>query len=247
MNRRNLLKFLGLAPFAGTTLAAQTWSAKFMRGAFNGTSHEAGLYVQLDEGWKTYWRNPGEAGIPPSITATADNLAELKIDFPLPTRIIDDSGEAIGFHKEVLFPFYLTPKDVGKPIEANLSAFFGVCQQICQPAKLETRLNFELTSAPTEQALLSAWQARVPKAGTIANATIVSDGNLVIDLVQKLDDLFVEGPEQFYFRKPDFNKQAGKAWIKIDGLKNPADLRGVDLRMTGTMQEQGLEQRVKLA
>jgi DsbC/DsbD-like thiol-disulfide interchange protein len=247
MDRRLFIASLATLPFAGNALAEPSWQAKFLSGRFLGASYQAGLHVKLAAGWKTYWRNPGEAGIPPSIEAKDDNLADLKIDFPLPTRLIDESGEAIGFHDEVLFPLYLTPKDKTKPLVVKFSAFFGVCQQICTPAKLEEEISFTPDKSGIKDAMIEMWQARVPKPADFVSMPLVQDGHLVLNIKQNLDDLFVEGPDRYYFRKPNFEKQAGKAWIKIDGLKNPADLVGVDLRITASAQKQGLEQHVMLA
>lgn len=242
MDRRLFLTSLACLPFGSKTFAAQAWRAKFVTGQFDGTYYQMGLHVSLDKGWKTYWRNPGEAGVPPSVTAESANFESLRIDFPLPTRFKDESGEAIGFHDEVVFPLYLKPKDPSKPVITKLSAFFGVCDQVCIPAKLESEMTFSSETVADNAALLSRWQSKVPKPATIVLAQKISDGHLVLDLTQKFDDLFIEGPDRFYFRKPDFARESGKAWIKLDGLKKPDDLLRVDLRATAASAGQGLEQ-----
>ncbi len=247
MDRRTLFLGLSALPFVGSARAAETWKAQFVQGDFDGTAYQAGLHVTMDEGWKTYWRNPGETGIPPSITAAGDNLESLRIDFPLPQRNSDASGEAIGFHNEVLFPLYLKPKNPNKPIAAKLAAFFGVCDQICQPAKLDQDLAFMPASSTNDQALIAKWQGRVPQQGSIASAATIKNGHLVLGLTAVFDDIFVEGPERFYFRKPDFTREPGKAWIKIDGLKRESDLKGADLRITADKAGKGLEQHSVLA
>lgn len=248
MNRRNILLALAGLPFAPPALAALPWAARFLGGGFDGESYVAGLYVQIDKGWKTYWRNPGDAGIPPTITATADNFASLTVDFPLPKRFVDAGGEALGYHDEVLFPLHLKPKDPSKPMSVHFSSFFGVCQQVCTPAKFEAMLSFTPKDAPsTEAGLISKWQARVPSGSTFASSAQVNDSFLVIKINQPCNDIFVEGPDRYYFRAPDFAREAGKAFFKIDGLKNPDDLHGVELRLTADANGQGLEQRITLA
>jgi DsbC/DsbD-like thiol-disulfide interchange protein len=249
MDRRVLISTLLSLPFAAPARAALPWSARFVSGGFDGAAYQAGLHIMLDKGWKTYWRNPGEAGIPPDIRAIiADNLDGLTFDFPLPQRIKDESGEALAYHDEVLFPLYLKPKDASKPVSAQMSSFFGVCAQICTPAKFEGALSFAPSSAPTAEAeLIAKWQALVPRHGSIITSAKVSDKFLVLELRQSVSDVFVEGPDRYYFRAPDFNREAGKAWLAIDGLKNADDLKGVDLRITVDANGQGLEQHITVA
>jgi DsbC/DsbD-like thiol-disulfide interchange protein len=249
MDRRVLISTLLSLPFAAPARAALPWSAKFVSAGFDGTAYQAGLHIMLDKGWKTYWRNPGEAGIPPDIRAlTSDNLESLTIDFPLPLRIKDESGEALAYHDEVLFPLHLKPKDASKSLTAQMSSFFGVCEQVCTPAKFEGDLSFAPSSAPMpDAALIAKWQALVPKPRSIITAAKVSDKFLVLDLVQPVNDVFVEGPDRYYFRGPDFSREPGKVWLAIDGLKNPGDLKAVDLRITVDANGQGLEQHITVA
>jgi DsbC/DsbD-like thiol-disulfide interchange protein len=246
MNRRILLSAFVSLPFIGRANAAVPWRAKFVGGDFNGQTYQAGLHIMLEKGWKTYWRNPGEAGIPPSISATGDNLAEMTIDFPLPIRITDESGVSLAYHDEVVFLLNLKPKDAAKPLEVQLSSFFGVCEKVCTPAKFEGALKLMPTTA-ADVALISQWRARVPKTGNIVTAAKVQDKVLTLSLSQAVSDIFVEGPENYYFRAPDFNLDGTAATFIIDGLQKPGDLKGADLRITIDEMGQGLEQHIKVA
>lgn len=249
MNRRFLISSLAALPFVSTARAAMPWSAQFLGGGFDGKAYSAGLYIKLDKGWKTYWRNPGSAGIPPLITAEPNsNLTGMTVDFPMPIRIVDEGGTAFGYHDEVLFPLTITPKDVGAPLSVHLSSFFGVCQNVCTPAKIEATLNFSPKSAPTHEAdLISKWQTLVPKAGEIVRAAKVSEKYLRLELVNHVGDIFVEGPERFYFGQPEFDLAGTKASLKVAGLKKDTDLNGVELLITANVNGQGLEQRTVVA
>ena len=250
MDRRIFLSSLLALPCATKSFAAALpWAARFVQSGFDGEAYQAGLLIKMDPGWKTYWRNPGEAGIPPQISAlTSSNLDTISLDFPLPKRLRDDSGEAIGYHDEVLFPLRLKPKDFTKSISVNLEAFFGVCQQVCTPAKINTELQFTPSSAPQPDAeLIATWQGRVPKSATIVKGFALAESFLVLDLAKPFNDIFVEGPDRFYFTKPDFDREAGKASIAIKGLKDPTDLSAVKLRITADDGGQGLEQQITLA
>jgi DsbC/DsbD-like thiol-disulfide interchange protein len=247
MNRRFFISTLTGLPFVKSARAAVPWSAKFVTGGFDGKAYQAGLFIKLDKGWKTYWRNPGESGIPPNINATGDNLESFSIDFPLPIRIKDESGETLGFHVEVMFLLNLKPKDLAKPLDLQLTSFFGVCEKVCTPAKFDGVLNFAPDSAPSEAALISQWQQRVPKPTKIVTSATVKDKVLTLDLAQTASDIFVEGPENYYFRAPKFNADGTAATFAIDGLQKPDDLNGVNLRITLDVKGQGLEQQVTVA
>ncbi len=250
MDRRIFISSLLALPLATKSFAsALPWTARFVQSGFDGEAYQAGLLIKLDSNWKTYWRNPGETGIPPQISAlTSTNLDTISLDFPLPKRFSDASGEAIGYHDEVLFPLRLKPKDFTKPIGVNLEAFFGVCQQVCTPAKINSQMEFTPSNAPQPDAeLISAWQARVPKFATIVKSFRLTETFLVLDLAKPFNDIFVEGPDRYYFTKPDFDREAGKAWIAIKGLKDPMELSATKLRMTADDKGQGLEQAITLA
>lgn len=248
MKRRIFLSGLLTLPLARMAHAEQAWTAEFLQGNFDGKAHLAGLHITLQPGWKTYWRNPGEGGIPPDIKLKGDNLASFTIDAPLPTRIIDESGEAIGYHVEVVFPIILFPKDASSPLAVSLESFFGVCAKICTPAKFSGNLQFKHSSEPSPATkLLNSWVARVPEKKAFISAASVNNGMLILDLSQPVDDIFVEGPDQYYFRMPDLNQQAGKAVIKVDGLKSDGDLKSANLRLTAALQGRGIEQNLTLA
>ncbi len=244
MKRRIVLSGLLALPFAGLAHAEQAWKAELLQGDFDGKAYRAGLHIMLQPGWKTYWRNPGDGGIPPDIKLEGKNLAAFTIDAPLPTRIVDESGEAIGYHDEVVFPVTLTPKDAAVPLVGDLKSFFGVCAQICTPAKFNGDLRFQRSSAPSK--LLDAWIARVPQKKNFISAAIIRDGQLVLDLTQPVEDIFVEGPDRFYFHKPDLTRETGKGFIKIGGLKSDQDLKSANLRITANIQGKGLEQMIAL-
>ena len=249
MNRRFLISSLAALPFMGSARAATPWAAQFMVGNFDGKAYSAGLYIKLDRDWKTYWRNPGDAGAPPSITAAPNaNLASMAVDFPLPLRLVDESGTVFGYHDEVLFPITVTPKDDSQPLNVQFSSFFGVCQKVCTPAKFDAMLNFSPKSAPTAEAdLIEKWRGLVPKAGAIVKTATVKDSFLHLDLLTRADEIFVEGPDNFYFSQPSFDAAGTNASLKIAGLKNDLELKGVELRLTANINGQGVDQRVEVA
>lgn len=250
MQRRSFL--LGLSALSVSRPAwsgEKPWEARLLKGGFDGKVWWAGLHVSLDEGWKTYWRVPGEGGIAPQIDLPGENIAKADIMHPLPRRFEDEAGMTIGYKEEVVFPISLAPGDVTKPVTVSLKSFFGVCDVVCIPAEFAGNLQFDpAKSDAPDQALISRWQRLVPAAameGPIVKATAREmNGTLVLDcdMREKADDMFVEGNPAHYFGKPSFMR--GIAVLPVNGAKSVAALRGTDLRVTLDVGGRGLEQRV---
>lgn len=92
----------------------------------------AGLRLTLAEGWKTYWRSPGEAGVPPVFDwSRSGNLRTAEIFWPRPEMFESFGLMAIGYAGEVVLPVRLVPEDPARPIEVRLDASFGVCKELC--------------------------------------------------------------------------------------------------------------------
>ena len=127
----------------------------------------AGVHIQLASGWKTYWRQPGEAGVPPSFDwAGSDNLAEARVLYPVPQRLADAGMTSLGYKSEVVFPVEIIPRAPGQPIALKLALEYGVCKDICIPVEAQLSLTIPTgLTALTDpvSALVSAHLARVPR------------------------------------------------------------------------------------
>ena len=100
----------------------------------------AGVEINLKPDWKTYWRYPGDAGVPPRFDWTgSDNLAAVDLKWPAPQRFVDESGaKSIGYHGHVVFPLVVRPLDPTRPVKLKLKFDFAVCEKLCVPAKAKT-------------------------------------------------------------------------------------------------------------
>ena len=121
----------------------------------------AGVEIQLAPGAITYWRNPGDAGLPPTFSFEgSSNLAHAEVRFPPPIRIREGDGEAFGYDRSVILPIEAQASDPAKPVELALKLDYAVCEKICVPA--QARLNLTLASdqgSPFAQSLLLAQSA----------------------------------------------------------------------------------------
>lgn len=181
------------------------------RAAADGTVQPiAGVEIRLADGWKTYWRHPGDAGgIPPSFDWSAsDNVAGVRVLFPAPERFADASGETIGYKKQVVMPVEVTPRNSALPVVLRVSAEYGVCREICIPAEAKLEVTIPPSSLPQMPPQLSAALARVPRTQamrrptdpSLKSATASLNGanpRLVFEIAgdDVGADLFVEAPD----------------------------------------------------
>ncbi len=102
----------------------------------NGT-HMAGVRITLQPGWKTYWRTPGDAGIPPQFSwAGSENIATAQYHWPTPEVMDQNNMQAIGYHDSLVLPIELSPTQAGQPITMSGEVLIGVCEDICIPVTL---------------------------------------------------------------------------------------------------------------
>lgn len=260
MKRRELLlAALGLSafPFAAHAGTGPHYSARLIGGERAGSTWRAGLDITLDKGWKTYWRMPGDAGVPPQFDwSRSRNVKSATVLWPAPHRFADKGGETVGYKDRVVFPVDVVAEDPGQPIELALDAFLGVCEIICIPVKLELSL-VQSEPTPADASLIAAFAARVPQKADaqapfhVAGTSLVeTDGKF--DLALRLAgqgfdkdlDIFVEGSDFAYFRKPWPAGEKGLVQLRIDGLKDPQKLKGRHLTLTMTAGDIRLEQDV---
>lgn len=95
--------------------------------------HMAALRIRLAPNWHTYWRTPGEAGIPPQFDwSGSDNVAAVRVHWPAPELHHQSGMWFLGYERDVILPLEITPRGPG---EMRLAAQmeFGVCNEICVP------------------------------------------------------------------------------------------------------------------
>ena len=135
-------------------------------------SYLAGVEITLAEGWKTYWRTPGDAGVPPLFDWTGStNVATIKVGYPAPRRMQEPGAETIGYTSAVIFPVEVTPREPAKPVDLELKLDFGVCREICIPAEAKlslTLLPSQLLGDPSPALVAALDRVPRPQAGRAA-------------------------------------------------------------------------------
>ncbi len=139
-------------------------------------THVAGLHLRLSDGWKTYWRTPGDAGIPPQFNwAGSTNVADVKVHWPRPKVFKQNGTHSLGYMHEVVLPITITPKSSAAPVHLKGKIDLGVCENICVPATLhiDSGLPARATPEPIRAAL--AAQPRTAKSAGVGRVTCHAD------------------------------------------------------------------------
>ena len=112
-------------------------------------THMTALHLSLAPGWKTYWRSPGDAGIPPSFDWTgSENLRAVRFHWPRPHVFELNGLKTVGYHDELVLPIEITPIDPAQPVRLKGSVDLGVCSDICIPASLSFDATIADSGAP---------------------------------------------------------------------------------------------------
>jgi DsbC/DsbD-like thiol-disulfide interchange protein len=131
------------------------------------------LRLVLTPGWKTYWRSPGDAGIPPMFDwSGSDNLGQVRIHWPRPAVFMTNGMTSIGYHDEVVLPFEVFPAEPGQPIRLDLRMDLGVCKDICLPATIE--IGGDVAADGENVAIIKAALADRPASGKSAGLAHIS-------------------------------------------------------------------------
>ena len=269
--------FLLLSALSGTASAASSGWFTYEHGAVRlvsatadagaGRTVDLGLQFRMLEGWKVYWRSPGDAGFPPLLDWSGSaNLASASLSWPAPERFSVLGLETIGYHDEVLFPVSASLLEPGKELAIRARLRFLTCSDICVP--YETNLALTLPPGPgtttPEAAAIDGWRARVPATGgeaplSIGQVEIAGSGKdqaLVIHAAGKAafanPDVFVEGPDGFGFGRPAVQIEPGgrgalmRVAVHPPG-KPPSTLDGKAVTLTLVDGDRALEHRAVAA
>ncbi len=222
----------------------------------------AGIEIKLQPGWHTYWRYPGDSGVPPRFTfSDSDNVATVKVLYPAPHAVTDEAGVTIGYKGNVIFPLRIVPLDKRKPVTLRLKADYAVCEKLCVPVEARASLGMPGASA-TSNAALAAAEARVPRQIARAEAGLtvrrVNNGPkplVFVDLPApggEPVEIFVEGPTADWalpIPKPAPDAPSGRRHFsfELDGLPPGVDPKGrFDLTFTIVRGGQPIEVKTHL-
>src|SRR3569833_293429 len=179
---------------------------RLLAGSRSGTVLLGGIALQLQPGWKTYWRSPGDSGVPPRFDfSKSENVEAVTILWPAPTKFDDGAGgHSLGYHDQTVLPLRIVTKNADKPVTLRADISYAVCEKICITDDDKAEMPFT-SVASTEDSTLFAALDTVPKPANIGDPNpltirdVKRDGKSGVTVDVTTADardvnLFVEGP-----------------------------------------------------
>src|SRR5438309_9497330 len=119
-------------------------AVRLLAGSRSGAVLLGGIAFQLQPGWKTYWRTPGDSGVPPRFDfSKSENIEAVTVLWPAPTKFDDGSGGyALGYHNPAVLPLRLVAKNPDKPVTLRADINYAVCEKLCIPVEAHPALAF---------------------------------------------------------------------------------------------------------
>lgn len=243
--RTSLVAFAALtAPACAADEFSTAWAASAKSRARLVAADEglAGFEIQLAPGAITYWRDPGDAGLPPTFDFSgSENIAKVAAIFPAPERIAESDGsEAFGYKDGVVLPLKIERRDPTKPVRLAVHANYAVCERICLPAQARLELTLPAEASPyanlVEVALAAAPRPVLPKAfGELSGDGVDGWRLCAAHEAGKSRDLFVEPPQGWLITTEPAPSDGVHDCFKLTLREKPKDADlPIALRMTMT-------------
>src|ERR1700736_5682538 len=224
-------------------------AVRLLAGSRSGAVLLGGIAVQLQPGRKTYWRTPGDSGVPPRFDfSKSENMEAVTVLWPAPAKFDDGAGgHSMGYHDQVVLPLRIVAKNADKPVTLRAGINYAVCEKLCIPVQANAELAITSVASTEDSALFAALDT-VPKPASIGDPNpltirdVKRDGksSVLVDVVTpdaKDINLFVEGPTPDWAlpvptlleRSPPGVKRFS---FELDGLPPGADPAGAALKLT---------------
>ena len=257
------------APFEARAQDASPWlqdshsAVRLLAGSRSGSVLLGGIAIQINAGWKTYWRNPGDSGVPPRFDfSKSENVEAVTILWPAPMKFPDGAGgTSLGYQKQVVLPLRIVPKNASEPVTLRAAINYAVCEKLCIPVEASAELAFNSVASTEDGALFAALDT-VPKPASVGDPNpltirdVKRDGNaaVLVDVIAPegvKTQLFVEGPTPDWALPVPKLIENGPPGIRrfafdLDGLPPGAKPEGAALKLTLVGGDRAYEFNVNL-
>src|SRR3979409_1931596 len=181
-------------------------AVRLLAGSRSGAVLLGGIAVQLQPGWKTYWRMPGDSGVPPRFDfSKSENVEAVTVMWPAPTKFDDGAGGySLGYHDQIVLPLRIVAKNADKPVTLRAAINYAVCEKLCIPVEANAELAIASVASTEESALFAALDtahkpANVGDPNPLTIRDVKRDGKagVLVDVISPDGhqvSLFVEGP-----------------------------------------------------
>jgi DsbC/DsbD-like thiol-disulfide interchange protein len=224
-------------------------AVRLLAGSRSGAVLLGGIAFQLQPGWKTYWRTPGDSGVPPRFDfSKSENIEAVTILWPAPTKFDDGAGgHSLGYKNQIVLPLRIVAKNADKPVMLRAGINYAVCEKLCIPVEAIAELAFASVASTEDSALFAALDT-VPKPASIGDPNpltirdVKRDGksSVLVDVATpdaREVSLFVEGPTPDWALPVPTLLEPSPPGVKrfsfeLDGLPPGAKPEGAALKLT---------------
>jgi DsbC/DsbD-like thiol-disulfide interchange protein len=224
-------------------------AVRLLAGSRSGAVLLGGIAFQLQPGWKTYWRTPGDSGVPPRFDfSKSENIEAVTILWPAPTKFDDGGGgHSLGYKNQIVLPLRIVAKNTDKPVTLRAGINYAVCEKLCIPVEANAELAFASVASTEDSALFAALDT-VPKPASIGDPNpltirdVKRDGksSVLVDVATpdaREVSLFVEGPTPDWALPVPTLLEPSPPGVKrfsfeLDGLPPGAKPEGAALKLT---------------
>jgi DsbC/DsbD-like thiol-disulfide interchange protein len=224
-------------------------AVQLLAGSRSGAVLLGGIAFQLQPGWKTYWRTPGDSGVPPRFDfSKSENIEAVTVLWPAPLKFDDGAGgHSLGYHNNIVLPLRIVVKSADKPVTLRADINYAICEKLCIPVEANAELAFTSVASTEDNALFAALET-VPKPANIGdpNPLTIRDvkregaSEVVVDVVTPDAggvNLFVEGPTPDWALPVPKLLEHSPPGVKrfsfaLDGLPPGAKPEGAALKLT---------------
>ena len=224
-------------------------AVRLLAGSRSGAVLLGGIAFQLQPGWHTYWRNPGDSGVPPRFDfSKSENIEAVTVLWPAPVKFDDGAGgHSLGYHDQIILPLRIVARNADKPVTLRAAINYAVCEKLCIPVEANAELPITSVASTEDSALFAALET-VPKPANVGdpNPLTIRDvkregkSTVLVDVVSPDSrelSLLVEGPT------PDWGLPVPKLLehsppgvkrfaFQLDGLPPGTDPAGAALKLT---------------
>src|ERR1700694_4558584 len=239
-------------------------AVRLLAGSRSGAVLMGGIAFQLQPGWKTYWRTPGDSGVPPRVDfSKSENVEAVTVLWPAPTQFDDGAGgHSLGYKGQVVLPLRIVAKNADKPVRLRAAINYAGCETLCIPVEANAELAFA-SVASTEDSALHAALDTVPNPANVGDPNpltirdVKRDGKstVLVDVVSahtRTITLLAEGPT------PDWGLPVPKLLessppgvkrfaFELDGVPPGTTPEGAALKLTLIGGDRAYEFNINLA
>ena len=224
----------------------------------------AGVEIRLAPGWKTYWRYPGDSGVPPHFDfAKSENVKSVQLSWPAPERFAEADGIIIGYRNNVLFPLSIEPKDAARPVVLRVTLDYAICEKVCIPVQAKGELTIK--GGATAGSDIAKAEKTVPRAQALG-----ADAKLSVKAIHRDDGakparvlldiaapngsplaVFAEGPSADWALPVPDKVDGAPAGLQrfafaLDGLPPGATPKGATIKVTAVAGPDAIETTFRL-